>query len=52
MKAGTKLKSAMCDTEVMVIRAGTGTVECGGAAMGDSKPDAIGTPFPISPPEP
>lgn len=46
MKAGTKLKSAMCDTEVMVIRAGTGTVECGGAAMGDSKPDAPGTPFP------
>jgi hypothetical protein len=33
MKPGTRLKSAVCDTEVMVIRGGEGTVECGGAAM-------------------
>lgn len=33
MKAGTKLKSAVCDTEVMLIKLGTGTIECGGAPM-------------------
>lgn len=34
MKAGTKLKSAACDTEVMIIRAAAdGVAECGGAAM-------------------
>ncbi len=44
MKPGTKLKSAVCDTEVMVIRSGEGAVECGGAAMGETKPDAIGLP--------
>ena len=34
MKAGTKLKSAVCDTEVMVIKAvSNGVAECGGAAM-------------------
>lgn len=33
MKAGTKLKSAVCDTEVMVIKLGTGTIECGGAPI-------------------
>lgn len=33
MKAGTKLKSAVCDTEVMVIKLGSGTIECGGAPM-------------------
>jgi hypothetical protein len=34
MKAGTKLKSAVCDTEVMVIKAATdGVAECGGTAM-------------------
>ena len=44
MKPGTKLKSAVCDTEVMVIRSGTGTIECGGSAMGEAKPEAVGTP--------
>jgi hypothetical protein len=39
MKPGTKLKSAACDTEVMVIRCGEGQIECGGAAMGEAKPD-------------
>jgi hypothetical protein len=33
MKPGTKLKSAVCDTEVMVIRGTEGVVECGGAPM-------------------
>lgn len=38
MKPGTRLKSAVCDTEVAVIRAGDGTVECGGVPMTDAKP--------------
>lgn len=38
MKPGTKLKSAVCDTEVMVIRGSEVTVECGGAAMVDERP--------------
>jgi hypothetical protein len=44
MKPGTKLKSAVCDTEVMVIRAGEGAIECGGAPMGEAKPETAGTP--------
>jgi hypothetical protein len=42
MKPGTKLKSQVCDTEVIVIRGGEGSVECGGVAMADTKPDAAG----------
>jgi hypothetical protein len=38
MKPGTKLKSAVCDTEVMVIRGGDAVVECGGAPMLDERP--------------
>ncbi|MFM5931767.1 MAG: hypothetical protein ACKOPQ_12740 [Novosphingobium sp.] len=38
MKPGTRLKSAACDTEVMVIRSADGTIECGGVAMGEAKP--------------
>lgn len=38
MKPGTRLKSAACDTEVMVIRCSTGSIECGGRAMGEAKP--------------
>ena len=38
MKPGTRLKSATCDTEVMVIRCGLGAIQCGGAAMGEAKP--------------
>ena len=39
MKPGTKLKSAVCDTEVMVIRGGAAvTVECGGAPMVEERP--------------
>ena len=43
MKPGTKLKSAVCDTEVMVIRAnGDGVVACGGAPMADTRPQSPG----------
>ncbi len=38
MKPGTRLKSAACDTEVMVIRCGEGTIACGGAPMAEAKP--------------
>ena len=39
MKPGSKLKSAVCDTEIMVIKgAGDAVVECGGAPMGETKP--------------
>lgn len=38
MKPGTRLKSAACDTEVMVIRSGDGSIECGGAPMDEAKP--------------
>lgn len=33
MKPGTRLKSAVCETEVMLIKAGAGTIECGGRPM-------------------
>jgi len=42
MKPGTKLKSAVCDTEVMVIRGSDAVVECGGAPMVDEKPAEAG----------
>ena len=38
MKPGTRLKSAACDTEVMVIRTADGVIACGGVAMGEAKP--------------
>ena len=38
MKPGTKLKSAVCDTEVMVIRGTDAVVECGGAPMAEQSP--------------
>jgi hypothetical protein len=38
MKPGKKLKSAACDTEVMVIRGSDGVVECGGAPMVEERP--------------
>lgn len=44
MKPGTRLKSAVCDTEVMVIRGGEGVVECGGAPMAEDKPDTGASP--------
>jgi hypothetical protein len=39
MKPGSKLKSAVCDTEVMVIKAAAGTaVNCGGAPLVAERP--------------
>lgn len=38
MKPGMKLKSAACDTEVMVIRGSNVVVECGGAPMVEAAP--------------
>lgn len=46
MKAGTKLKSVTCDTEVMVIKGGDVVVACGGQPMADTRPD---TPLPLDP---
>lgn len=43
MKPGTKLKSTVCDTEVMVIRGSDLTVECGGAPMAEEKPAESGS---------
>ena len=44
MKPGSRLKSATCSTEVVVIKFGSGSLECGGApmaedAIGDGSPD-------------
>jgi hypothetical protein len=38
MKPGTKLKSAVCNTEVMVIRGGAVVAECGGSPMLETRP--------------
>ena len=38
MKPGKKLKSAACDTEVMVVKGSGAVVECGGAPMVDDRP--------------
>lgn len=38
MKPGKKLKSAACDTEVMVIRGSGVVVQCGGAPMVEERP--------------
>jgi len=46
MKPGMKLKSAACDTEVMVIKCGQGSVECGGTAMAADRP---ASPAPLNP---
>ena len=43
MKPGTKLKSTVCDTEVMVIRGTDVVVECGGAPMAQERPAQKGT---------
>jgi hypothetical protein len=40
MKAGMRLKSVVCDTEVMVIRGADVVVECGGAPMVETRPPA------------
>ena len=41
MKPGSKLKSAVCDTEVMVIRGSDLVVDCGGKPMADDKPATL-----------
>lgn len=46
MKPGTRLKSAVCETEVMVIRCSNGSIECGGAPMAETNPDGV---VPLSP---
>lgn len=38
MKPGAKLKSAVCDAEVIVIRGSDVVVECGGVAMALDRP--------------
>ncbi len=43
MKPGTKLKSTVCDTEVMVIRGSGVVVECGGALMAEERPAERGS---------
>lgn len=40
MKAGTKLKSAVCDTEVLVIKVPEGAITCGGAPMVEQRDGA------------
>jgi hypothetical protein len=44
MKPGTKLKSTVCDTEVMVIRGSEVVVNCGGAPMSQERPAERGPP--------
>jgi hypothetical protein len=36
MKPGSRLKSRVCDSEVVVIRYGSGALTCGGAPLADS----------------
>lgn len=43
MKPGTKLKSAVCDTEVMVIKGKDRVVECGGQPMSEEAPAEKGS---------
>jgi len=43
MKPGARLKSTVCDTEVMVIRAADAQVECGGAPMSEQPAAQRGT---------
>jgi len=38
MKPGTRLKSVVCDCEVMVIRGSNIAVECGGSPMAEQRP--------------
>ncbi|HBO93070.1 MAG: hypothetical protein CMK83_01715 [Pseudomonadales bacterium] len=48
MKPGTKLKSAVCETEVMVIKGSDAVVHCGGQPMSESPertPDALDAAF-------
>jgi len=42
MKPGSKLKSAVCDTEVMVVRLTGGVPECGGVPMAADRAEPPG----------
>lgn len=42
MKTGTRLLSAVCDTEVMVVRGAEVELECGGAPMVESGAERLG----------
>lgn len=46
LTAGTRLRSQVCSTEVIVVRAGTGTVAltCGGAPMVSLATDTVAAP--------
>ena len=47
MKPGTRLKSAVCDTEVMVVKApAEAAIQCGGQPMSADKAAAGGEPDP------
>lgn len=43
MKPGTKIKSAVCDTEVMIIKGKDLVVECGGQPMVEEAPAEKGS---------
>jgi hypothetical protein len=43
VKPGTKLKSQVCDTEIMLILCGNGEIACGGAPMLETRPAIPGT---------
>jgi hypothetical protein len=38
MKPGSKLKSAVCDAEIIVIRGGDVVIACGGVPMAEERP--------------
>lgn len=40
MKPGSRLKSTACDSEVVVIRYGSGALQCGGAPMAEGGGEA------------
>ncbi len=41
MKPGSRLKSVACDSEVVIIKYGSGTISCGGAPMVEGGGDAV-----------
>jgi hypothetical protein len=48
MKPGSRLKSVVCDTEVMVVRGGGDiVVDCGGKPMVEDKPAQLGQIDPV-----
>lgn len=46
MKTGTRALSAVCETEVMVIKGADVVLECGGVPMVTARDDARGEPAP------